>query len=271
MNLRLSLLLPIVAAGTLSATPESWKEDACDPKHPFAYAFLPMLDFEKASIETTLRGFIAIGDSAPGYRAQKEDASHLPSEWGMNLNVATCEDTTKSSDVIEKKGGLIHRSISLLSPTKDTPSLEIEWVYGPKVKASTLVSIEQCIKQLKKSAQLKPDPTPHFNWVSIPLKARAELLSALIFEEMTFHDQTLEECLRQLSDRTSDILGHGVSFSIRDYPGSKVDSNRRISLKCKEITFREILKYLADASGAKIEITESGVSVTYGKPPEAKP
>jgi hypothetical protein len=112
-----------------------------------------MLDFEQASIESTLRGFIAIGDSFPGYRAQKANGSQLPSEWGMNLNVAICEDTTESSDVMEKTGGLIHQSISILSPTKDDYSLEIEWVYGPKVKASTISAIERCIRYLKNSAK----------------------------------------------------------------------------------------------------------------------
>lgn len=139
----------------LRATPESWRKDVYDPKKPFAPAFPEMLDFEKASIETTLRGFIAIGDSSPGYREQKATPSHLPSEWGMNLNVAICEDTTKSSDTTETRDGLTHRRISILSPVKkdpSAPSLEIEWIYGPKVKAEVIRAIEGCITRLKKSA-----------------------------------------------------------------------------------------------------------------------
>jgi len=106
---------------------------------------------------------------------------------------------------------------------------------------------------------------PRFNWDSIPPKAKVDILSALIFDEVSFNDQTLGECLTQLSDKTRDLLGHGISYSIRGPEGSRSLPDQRISLKFKEITFCEILKYLGDASGAKIEITEYGIFATYGK------
>jgi hypothetical protein len=105
---------------------------------------------------------------------------------------------------------------------------------------------------------------PRFNWDSIPPKAKVDILSALIFDEVSFNDQTLGECLTQLSDRTRDLLGHGVSYSIRGPEGSRSLPDQHISLKFKEITFLEILKYLGAASGAKIEMTEYGIIATYG-------
>ena len=79
----------------------------------------------------------------------------------MNLNVGICEDTTKSSDVVESKEGMIHRRISILSPLKNdpsAPSLEIEWTYGAKVKPEVIQAIDRCIIRLKKSAREKPVP-----------------------------------------------------------------------------------------------------------------
>lgn len=172
MTPRFSILLLAILASAmpLLATPESWKEDVYDPKKPFESAYGEMLDFEKASIETTLRGFIAIGDSSPGYREQKAVPSHPPSKWGMNLNVGVSEDVRKSSDTTEIKDDLTHRHIALLSPIKKDPSvcsLEIEWIYGPKVKPGVIQAIDQCIARLKISASEKSDhPTSHFvDWI----------------------------------------------------------------------------------------------------------
>lgn len=269
MNLRLPFLLMMVAMVVpLMATPDSWKEDIWDPKYAFSSAFNQMLNFEQASIETTLRGFIAIGDSSPGYSGQKASPPQLPSRSGMKLNVAICEDTTKNSDVIEKKDGLIHRKISILSPVSHDPSypsLEIEWIYGEKVNPDIIHDIDRLISKLKKSAQVKPDSTPRFDLVSLPPKARVEILSALIFEEMDFKDQTLQECLRQLSDRTSDSIGKGISSFIR-LPANNPEPTKLISMKLRQMTFHDILELLSDASGANIEMTEGGIFADYGKP-----
>ena len=112
---------------------------------------------------------------------------------------------------------------------------------------------------------------PCFDWSALPPKTCVELLSALILDEVTFDNETLSECLTHLSDRTRSILGKGISFTIRGADGMHTLPHPRVSLKLKNITFREILKYLGDASGAKIEITEYGIFATYGKSPEGKP
>jgi hypothetical protein len=88
---------------------------------------------------------------------------------------------------------------------------------------------------------------------------------------MIFDNQTLPECLKQLSDKTYGILGKGFSYSIRGAEGVLGLPDSRISLRLKQTTFHEILKALGEATGATIEVTEYGVQATYGKPKEKKP
>lgn len=121
---------------------------------------------------------------------------------------------------------------------------------------------EQLAKSLRDSTVVKAPVA----WEVIPLKDRVKRVSALRFDEMIFENQTLSECLQQLSDRTSDLIGRGISFSIYGPPGSDDERARRISLRFKGATFQEILKYLGYASGSTIELNEYGVRATYGKP-----
>ena len=103
-----------------------------------------------------------------------------------------------------------------------------------------------------------------FEWSSIPPQARAEIISSIRFEDVSFQDQTLSNCLEKLSQMTSDVLGSG--FSIITVNNTKnIISNPKITFKFKDITLREILKYLAMASNTNIEMTASGCVVTYGK------
>ncbi len=112
---------------------------------------------------------------------------------------------------------------------------------------------------------------PRFDWSILSPKTCVELVSALRFDEMIFDNQTLPECLKQLSEKTHDILGKGFSFSIKGPEGVLGLPDSRISLRLKETTFHEILKALGKATGATIEVTEYGVQATYGKPQENKP
>lgn len=79
------------------------------------------------------------------------------------------------------------------------------------------------------------------------------------------------ECLGKLSGKTCQILGKGCSFSINVPAGCSADQDRRIFLRCNDVTLGEILKPLGEAAGATIEITENGLLATYGKPPGTKP
>jgi hypothetical protein len=112
---------------------------------------------------------------------------------------------------------------------------------------------------------------PRFAWNSLPPKSRAELISALIYVEMIFENQTLPECLQQLSDRTSDLIGRGLSSSIGAPGDLRTYFEHRISMRFKETTLGEILKHLGEAFGATIELTEYCIYATYGKPEEKKP
>jgi hypothetical protein len=112
---------------------------------------------------------------------------------------------------------------------------------------------------------------PRFAWNSLPPKSRAEFLSALIYDEMTFDNQTLSDCLQQLSNRTSELTGKGLSSSIWSDGDSRSCFDRRISLKFKDITLGEILKHLGNAFDATIEMNEYGIYATFGKPREKKP
>ena len=112
---------------------------------------------------------------------------------------------------------------------------------------------------------------PRFAWNSLPPKSRAELTSALIYDEMIFENQTLPECLQQLSDRTSDLIGRGLSSSIWAPGDLRTFFEHRISMRFKETPLGEILKHLGEAFGATIELTEYGIYATYGKPEEKKP
>jgi hypothetical protein len=111
---------------------------------------------------------------------------------------------------------------------------------------------------------------PRFDWSVLSPKQREELISSLRFDEMNFSHQTLEECLGTLYGRTCSILGGGFRFSIKEPAGSP-SSSRRLSLMLRNVTFREVLKALGDATGATIELTEYGIYATFGKPREKKP
>jgi len=83
------------------------------PVTGFSAALVPLLtSFEEASVTTTLRGFIARGDSFPGYRQPETK----PSEYGLYLNVAVSEDVKEFSDHADQKGGLTHRLIQIPAP-----------------------------------------------------------------------------------------------------------------------------------------------------------
>jgi hypothetical protein len=118
-----------------------------------------------------------------------------------------------------------------------------------------------------------PDSTMIRNpidWESLSPKQREELISSLRFDEMNFSHQTLEECLGTLYGRTCSILGGGFRFSIKEPAGSP-SSSRRLSLMLRNVTFREVLKALGEASDATIYMTEYGIQATIGKTPGTKP
>jgi hypothetical protein len=131
---------------------------AAEPKGPFyspitgfSDAFLPLLTgFEKASVETTLRGFIARADSFPGYRNSDVE----PSEYGLYLNVAVrdAEEVNGLSDRTEQKGAVTHRLVQIPPPKGGDQAIVIQFDYGGKASAETIKAIDSCIAGIVKFA-----------------------------------------------------------------------------------------------------------------------
>lgn len=143
----LVLLLAVSAFGAEPSGPFH------DPITGFSGALIPLLtSFEEASVTTTLRGFVARGDSFPGYRESETE----PSEHGLYLNVAVKDDIHEFSDRTEQKGGLTRRLIQIPAPRKGQQSLSIELCYGPKVSAETVRAVDACISRIAKPVSRKP-------------------------------------------------------------------------------------------------------------------
>ena len=139
------MLILLLSTSAFCATPSTPFDD---PVIGFSAALVPLLtSFEKASIETTLRGFIARGDSFPGFENQPE---REPSEYGLYLNVAVSEDVKKFSDHREQKGGLTHRLVEILAPKQGQQSLLINLIYGPLVEPEIVRAIDTCISRIAK-------------------------------------------------------------------------------------------------------------------------
>lgn len=139
------LLILLLGASAFCAEPSNPFDDGAITG--FSTALVPLLtSFEQASIQTTLRGFIARGDSFPGFRQSERE----PSEYGLYLNVTMNEDVKKFSDHREQKGGLTHRLVQIPAPKQGQQSFEIELVYGPLVEPETIRAIDTCIRRMAK-------------------------------------------------------------------------------------------------------------------------
>jgi hypothetical protein len=115
----------------------------------FSEALLPIFDgFEKAGVETTLRGFIARADSFPGYEKSEMD----PSERGLYLNVAVrdAEEVKKYSDHSEEKDGITCRLVQIPAPKGGEVAIVIQFDYGRKAPVESIKAIDACIAGVAK-------------------------------------------------------------------------------------------------------------------------
>jgi hypothetical protein len=136
----------LITASALDATAS---DPFDDPVTGFSRALLPILtSFEKANVETTLRGFIARADSDPGFRASEMD----PSEDGLYLNAAVRdpEEVKAFSDRREKKGAVTRRIVEFPAPRKGKQAMIVEVDYGQAVSKDVLQAIDACIMRLRK-------------------------------------------------------------------------------------------------------------------------
>ena len=114
------------------------------PVTGFSGALVPiMTSFEKAKIETTLRGFFARADSFPGFRQSDSE----PSEHGLCLNVAVRDagEIKSFSDTTQDKGVFKSRLIEIPPPKGGDQALVIEFDIGSKVTADVIRSIDTAI------------------------------------------------------------------------------------------------------------------------------
>ena len=105
---------------------------------------------------------------------------------------------------------------------------------------------------------------PPIDWKSLSPNASVEIVSSVIIEKVDFDNQDILDCLQTLSHMTYDALGRGFTITAQYAPDYPRDSQLRINQKFRYMTIREIIKVLAAASGAKIDMTEYGCRVSYG-------
>lgn len=120
-----------------------------------------------------------------------------------------------------------------------------------------------CSLAFSLSAQTS-NTVPPIDWKTLSPNAAKEIETSVIIEKVDFENQDLLDCLQTLSHMNYEALG--MAFAVRaqyapDYPR---ESQPRINQKFRHMTIGEILKVLAAASGAKIEMTDSGCNVSYG-------
>jgi len=113
---------------------------------------------------------------------------------------------------------------------------------------------------------------PTIEWKSVPPQAIIEVLLSMRFEKVEFKDQNLFQCLKELSNSSSIYFGKGTGFNIiishQPYKYSKEETesmdNQKISVIYNNITLRDILKRLADATQTNIQLTKYGCIALYG-------
>jgi hypothetical protein len=141
LGIRLLLIFSL-AASAFAAEPRG---PFYDPVTGFSKALTPILSgFEKAKVETTLRGFIARADSFPGF-----DKSDLePTEYGLYLNVAVrdADEVKGFSDHTEMKESITHRLVQITPPKGGDQAIVIALDYGPKVAPKVIRAIDKCIR-----------------------------------------------------------------------------------------------------------------------------
>lgn len=144
MLLRPAYRFLLIFLSVTSAICAESRDPFYDPVTGFSDALVPILSgFEKSSVVTTLRGFIARGDSFPGFRESETE----PSEYGLYLNVAVRDpdDVKGLSDQTERKGAVTHRLVQIPAPKGGESAIIIEVDYGREVPSEVIRAIEKCI------------------------------------------------------------------------------------------------------------------------------
>ncbi len=148
MNFPRSLLAPIL--GVILFQDASAREIFDDPIRLFPNSFLPALShFEKAKIETTLRGFHLRADTFPGFNQEYD-----PSDAGIYLNVAVrdSEEIPEFKDSSTVVGEFTERTVEFPEPGEGGVALRVVFKFGSHANPETIKAIgndvEEVIKQV---------------------------------------------------------------------------------------------------------------------------
>jgi hypothetical protein len=116
----------------------------------FPNSFLPALsNFEKARIETALRGFYLRADTFPGFNQEYE-----PSDSGIYLNVAVRdpEEISEFKDMSKVAGGITERTVEFPESEKGGVTLRVVFKCGSHADPDAIKAIgndiEAIIKQV---------------------------------------------------------------------------------------------------------------------------
>lgn len=121
-----------------------------NPSQLFPNSFLPVLaHFEKARIETTLRGFYLRADTFPGI--QKND----PSDAGLYLNVAVRdpEEIPKFRDSSKVVGEVTERMVELPAFKNGEVALRVVFQFGPHANPEAVKAIGKDIEAVIKACE----------------------------------------------------------------------------------------------------------------------
>lgn len=157
MLLRRSYRFLLIFLSATSAFCAESRDPFSDPIAGFSEALVPILSgFEKSRVETTLRGFIARGDSFPGFRESEME----PSEWGLYLNIAVRDpgDVKGFSDHTERKGAVTHRLLQVPPPKGGSSAIIIEFDYGGEVPSKVIRAIEKRIAGVVQFSKQSTNP-----------------------------------------------------------------------------------------------------------------
>lgn len=142
-----------------------------NPSLLFPNSYLPVLSrFEKAKIETTLRGFYLRADTFPGFKQE-----HDPSDAGLYLNVAVRdpEEIPKFTDSSKIDGEITERTVEFPKLKNGEVALRIVFTCGshanPEALKAISSDIESVIKQVNEARAAE-------NLVDDKLAAKAEVV-----------------------------------------------------------------------------------------------
>jgi hypothetical protein len=117
-----------------------------NPRRLFANSFLPVLSrFEKARIETTLRGFHLRADTFPAFKQE-----HDPSDAGLYLDVAVRdpEEIPGFRDSSRMVGGVTERMVEFPAFENGEVALRIVFKFGSHASTEAIHAIGKDIEAL---------------------------------------------------------------------------------------------------------------------------